>query len=135
MFAVVYVPVLFVGVSCLMFFFKQKTAYEMRISDWSSDVRSSDLPVVRDPYSHSYLRQEQKGLLVGPYETAGAETCFDDGVPWSFDQELLPPALDRLEPFLEKATERMPIFGKAGIRRVISAIGRASWRERVCQYV
>src|SRR3546814_3079098 len=29
---------------CLFFFFKQKTAYEMRISDWSSDVCSSDLP-------------------------------------------------------------------------------------------
>src|SRR3546814_1661008 len=28
----------------LIFFFKQKTAYEMRISDWSSDVGSSDLP-------------------------------------------------------------------------------------------
>src|SRR3546814_18651856 len=28
---------------CLCFFFKQKTAYEMRISDWSSDVCSSDL--------------------------------------------------------------------------------------------
>src|SRR3546814_8622584 len=31
----------------LFFFFKQKTAYEMRISDWSSDVCSSDLPGVR----------------------------------------------------------------------------------------
>src|SRR3546814_5808987 len=30
---------------CVFFFFKQKTAYEMRISDWSSDVCSSDLPV------------------------------------------------------------------------------------------
>src|SRR3546814_5750427 len=29
---------------CVVFFFKQKTAYEMRISDWSSDVCSSDLP-------------------------------------------------------------------------------------------
>src|SRR3546814_3530823 len=28
---------------CIVFFFKQKTAYEMRISDWSSDVCSSDL--------------------------------------------------------------------------------------------
>src|SRR3546814_1669746 len=28
---------------CYFFFFKQKTAYEMRISDWSSDVCSSDL--------------------------------------------------------------------------------------------
>src|SRR3546814_4523160 len=30
--------------SVFIFFFKQKTAYEMRISDWSSDVCSSDLP-------------------------------------------------------------------------------------------
>src|SRR3546814_13938160 len=33
-----------------VFFFKQKTAYDMRISDWSSDVCSSDLPH-RDPSS------------------------------------------------------------------------------------
>src|SRR3546814_3384211 len=32
----------------LFFFFKQKTAYEMRISDWSSDVCSSDLAVGHD---------------------------------------------------------------------------------------
>src|SRR3546814_1349112 len=31
----------------MFFFFKQKTAYEMRISDWSSDVCSSDLPRAR----------------------------------------------------------------------------------------
>src|SRR3546814_3459765 len=31
----------------VFFFFKQKTAYEMRISDWSSDVCSSDLPPKR----------------------------------------------------------------------------------------
>src|SRR3546814_3226410 len=31
------------GVLLFVFFFKQKTAYEMRISDWSSDVCSSDL--------------------------------------------------------------------------------------------
>src|SRR3546814_6680687 len=30
----------------IFFFFKQKTAYEMRISDWSSDVCSSDLPAL-----------------------------------------------------------------------------------------
>src|SRR3546814_12881928 len=33
---------------CLVFFFKQKTAYEMRISDWSSDVCSSDLGRLSD---------------------------------------------------------------------------------------
>src|SRR3546814_18354152 len=32
---------------CFFFFFKQKTAYELRISDWSSDVCSSDLSATR----------------------------------------------------------------------------------------
>src|SRR3546814_10140460 len=33
-----------VGVLALIFFFEQKTAYDLRMSDWSSDVCSSDLP-------------------------------------------------------------------------------------------
>src|SRR3546814_8516789 len=36
-------------IALVFFFFKQKTAYEMRISDWSSDVCSSDLPVLAAP--------------------------------------------------------------------------------------
>src|SRR3546814_16978540 len=36
-------------ISCFFFFFKQKTAYEMRISDWSSDVCSSDLDADEQP--------------------------------------------------------------------------------------
>src|SRR3546814_19031876 len=39
--------VLAIIADCGIFFFKQKTAYEMRISDWSSDVCSSDLEVER----------------------------------------------------------------------------------------
>src|SRR3546814_10836772 len=39
---------MFIYVFCV-FFFKQKTAYEMRISDWSSDVCSSDLLIVSAP--------------------------------------------------------------------------------------
>src|SRR3546814_3048342 len=37
---------------CPLFFFKQKTAYEMRISDWSSDVCSSDLFVAFGYIAH-----------------------------------------------------------------------------------
>src|SRR3546814_4546485 len=40
---VLYVDVYPFVMFVLFFFFKQKTAYEMRISDWSSDVCSSDL--------------------------------------------------------------------------------------------
>src|SRR3546814_3431844 len=39
-----YVHMFYWSESFIFFFFKQKTAYEMRISDWSSDVCSSDLP-------------------------------------------------------------------------------------------
>src|SRR3546814_3041327 len=51
-YTIVLVTMMFIR-GCLLFFFKQKTAYEMRISDWSSDVCSSDLtwsPVLCDIY-------------------------------------------------------------------------------------
>src|SRR3546814_3959258 len=38
--------VMYSSFACFVFFCKQKTAYEMRISDWSSDVCSSDLRIV-----------------------------------------------------------------------------------------
>src|SRR3546814_18463189 len=44
------------------FFFKQKTAYEMRISDWSSDVCSSDLLSSRP----SEQREREPGSIDGP---------------------------------------------------------------------
>src|SRR3546814_5519911 len=43
--------------SIVFFFFKQKTAYEMRISDWSSDVCSSDLEAVEP--DHALAAREQ----------------------------------------------------------------------------
>src|SRR3546814_3158396 len=54
------------------FFFKQKTAYEMRISDWSSDVCSSDLEASKSQKSESGSkksvshRQQGSFLNVGP---------------------------------------------------------------------
>src|SRR3546814_16268565 len=41
------------------FFFKQKTAYEMRISDWSSDVCSSDLPCLGVPGGFAVAHQNK----------------------------------------------------------------------------
>src|SRR3546814_1535451 len=43
------------------FFFKQKTAYEMRISDWSSDVCSSDLRAEHGGGAAALLRCQQRG--------------------------------------------------------------------------
>src|SRR3546814_7256357 len=53
-------------VMLLLFFFKQKTAYEMRISDWSSDVCSSDLRRQDDEAYAAELRAaeaEQQALV------------------------------------------------------------------------
>src|SRR3546814_12018112 len=47
----------------LVFFFKQKTAYEMRISDWSSDVCSSDLPPRE---AHAVKRHILDPRAIGP---------------------------------------------------------------------
>ena len=80
-----------------------------------------ELPVVRDPYAHAYLREETNGILVGPYETATAHVCWGGKPPpWDFESELLPNELDRLMPWLERATERLPLFGQSGIKSIVS---------------
>src|SRR3546814_4700701 len=59
---------------CVVFFFKQKTAYEMRISDWSSDVCSSDLAIQREvplpdpdirPVQLAVERQDERDGMFG----------------------------------------------------------------------
>src|SRR3546814_7661294 len=101
------------------FFFKQKTAYEMRISDWSSDVCSSDLaalePVVGEHGGHR-----------------------DDEAERGHDQRLTDRTGDRVDRRLagrtdldERAIDADNRTKQADERR---EIGRASCRERVCQY-
>ncbi len=79
-----------------------------------------ELPVCRDSYCASYLRQEGKGLLIGPYESWGAKPWALSGMDWSFDRELFPADLERLMPFLDRCIERMPLFGEVGIKTVIN---------------
>src|SRR3546814_5195745 len=98
------------------FFFKQKTAYEMRISDWSSDVCSSDLLAeehLRDNPSRWYLT----GFIAPSDESEEIEVDPIEG------QDNL-----ALEP------EGSGAGGAAGDDDT-PEIGRASCRERVCQYV
>src|SRR3546814_11151327 len=66
-------------VVCLFFVFKQKTAYEMRISDWSSDVCSSDLDLAGDPY-----RTAHAARMLGHALDCGFTTVRDiGGGDWS----------------------------------------------------
>ena len=79
-----------------------------------------EFPVVRDPRASCYYRQERQGIIVGPYETDGAQPWSLDGIDWSFDAALLPPDVERLIPWLELAAKRIPAFADAGIKRVVS---------------
>src|SRR3546814_4658702 len=107
-----------IWVYVLVVFFKQKTAYEMRISDWSSDVCSSDLvrrsvprPEIQ-PFRHEVTGENHLvdlGRAVDQTGLAGvAVHPFQHGI---LGVAARPTELDRRE------------------------IGRASCRERVCQYV
>lgn len=78
-----------------------------------------ELPVIRDPRSSCYYRQEQSGLIIGPYEM-NAKAWGLDGIDWSFDNALLPPDLERLEPHLHLAASSLPVFETAGIKKVVS---------------
>ena len=84
--------------------------------------RDEEIPVMRDPYASSYMRQEQKSGLIGIYEFEGlAEAWAPNGYPsWESDSELFPEDLERLMPWLGRAMERMPIFEEAGIKRVVN---------------
>src|SRR5690606_22769244 len=83
----------------------------------------TELPVMRDPATAGYYRQEQKAGLVGIYEHVGAKEAWAarGGWPeWSSENELFEGDLDRIAPWLEKALDRMPIFANAGIKRIIN---------------
>jgi dimethylglycine dehydrogenase len=84
--------------------------------------RSVEIPVMRDSYTSGYFRQEQKSGLMGIYESTGLhEAWAPRGFPeWDSSNELFADDLDRIAPWLERAIERMPIFGDVGIRRVIN---------------
>src|SRR3546814_10862130 len=93
-----------------IFFFKQKTAYEMRISDWSSDVCSSDLtstPTVTPSSSPPPSAQPPHAPpILAPASQSGAPTGL----------------------------KKSNVEKKASLSWTIE-IGRGSCRERVCQSV
>jgi dimethylglycine dehydrogenase len=78
-----------------------------------------EMPILRDDQTRFYLRQENDGLILGPYEP-NPESWAVDGVPAGFGAELLTPDYDILEPFIEGTMERVASFGDAGIKTVVN---------------
>src|SRR3546814_2587205 len=102
------------SIGFFVFFFKQKTAYEMRISDWSSDVCSSDLRAEKDgKHPNQFGALPVYGRRVEAYDPG--VTVRSDGMG-----------------------QRPGIFWKLMRLQhldIFDQIGSASCRERVCQYV
>ena len=84
--------------------------------------RDEEIPVMRCSYVSGYFRQEQKSGLIGVYENVGlAEAWAPKGMPeWESTSELFIDDLDRISKWLERAIERMPVFGEVGIRRIVN---------------
>src|SRR3546814_1311281 len=103
------------------FFFKQKTAYEMRISDWSSDVCSSDL--------------ETNALVHRARRVADLEAHVPQQV-----ENLLHHLLAARRQLVGQQEQQVDVRLRGELAAPVAAdrdeqIGRASCRERVCQYV
>lgn len=85
--------------------------------------RSEEMPVMRDSWMSGYMRQEQKSGLIGVYENSALAEAWAPrgGHPeWHSTSELFPDDLDRISKWLERAIERIPVFGEVGIRRVVN---------------
>ena len=84
--------------------------------------REKKLPLLRDPDSSYYLRQEKDGLLLGPYERncKAHWLTADDPMPDDFSFQLYPDDLERLEWYIEDACARVPILGNAGVKSVVN---------------
>ncbi|MDA0996903.1 MAG: FAD-dependent oxidoreductase [Proteobacteria bacterium] len=76
-----------------------------------------EMGVLREPDGSWYLRQERGGLILGPYEK-GAPCCYVDGPSPDSEYELFQEDLDRLEPHIEAAINRVPAFGEVGVKEV-----------------
>ncbi len=76
-----------------------------------------EMGVLRESDSSWYMREENGGLLLGPYEK-GAPCCYIDGPSDESEYELFQEDIERLEPHIETAIVRVPAFGEVGVKQV-----------------
>jgi len=77
---------------------------------------AADLPVLEDPSTYGYYREETGGLLVGLFEP-DARAWRLDGIPDDFAFGELEPDWERVSPFVDKAMARVPALEKVGVRK------------------
>jgi 4-methylaminobutanoate oxidase (formaldehyde-forming) len=78
---------------------------------------SASLPVLEDPASHGYFREEGGGLMVGLFEPICAPWNLG-GIPEDFSFGEIAPDWDRMGPYVETALKRVPIALETGIKKL-----------------
>ena len=78
---------------------------------------TSDWPVLEDPASYGYYREEGGGLMLGLFEPVCAPWRVD-GVPDDFSFGELAPDWERMGPYLETTMARVPVSSRIGIRKL-----------------
>lgn len=81
------------------------------------DGLSRDLPVLEDPKTYTYYREEVGGLMLGLFEP-GAAPWKLDGIPEDFSFGEIEPDWDRVGPHLERAYSRVPSALNVGVRKL-----------------
>ena len=76
-----------------------------------------EMAVLRESDGSWYLREENRGFILGPYEQ-GAPCCYPDGPGDGAEYELFQEDIERLEPHIEAAMNRVPAFAECGIKQV-----------------
>jgi dimethylglycine dehydrogenase len=78
-----------------------------------------EIPLVVDLEGFTYMRQDQKGMLVGIYERNFKHWNID-GAPWNYGIELIEEEIDRISVELEMAFMRYPVLQRAGIKNWVN---------------
>ena len=76
-----------------------------------------DWPVLEDPASYGYYREEGGGLMLGLFEPVCAPWQVA-GVPADFSFGEIPPDWDRMAPYLERTISRVPVVEETGIKKL-----------------
>ena len=75
----------------------------------------SNLPVLRVPDECAYYKEDAGKIMLGAFEP-NSKPWGMNGIPEDFEFDSLPEDFDHFEPILEKAVERLPVLGTAGIQ-------------------
>ena len=96
-------------------------AHHYLVTESIPEVEAMDfeVPMTVDLEGFTYMRQDQKGVLVGIYETRPRHWHID-GAPWDYGMDLIPEDTDRISEELTFAFKRYPALQRAGVKRWVN---------------